>query len=86
MHDMEWLAGRSSNSRHENCAGEKKTFCDDAILALSFGLAPSGGIYMQFERGKLPETPNAPYQAACIKDERWRSADRDLNLGGQARG
>jgi hypothetical protein len=41
------------------------------------GLRPQrltgGGIYMQFERGKPPETPNAPYRAARIKDERWRS-------------
>jgi hypothetical protein len=29
---------------------------------------------MQFEGGKPPETPSAPYQAARIKDERWRSA------------
>jgi hypothetical protein len=39
---------------------------------MSFGLAPHGGIYMQFERGKPPETPNAPFRAARIKDERWR--------------
>jgi hypothetical protein len=49
-------------------------FADYAILALSYGLAPSEGIYMQFERGKPPETPNAPYRAARIKDERGRSA------------
>jgi hypothetical protein len=29
---------------------------------------------MQFERGKAPETTNAPYRAPRIKDERWRSA------------
>jgi hypothetical protein len=51
-----------------------KSFGDYTILALSFGLTPSGGIYMQFERGKPPETPNAPYRAACMKDKRWRSA------------
>jgi hypothetical protein len=27
---------------------------------------------MQFERGIPPGTPNAPYRAARIKDERWR--------------
>jgi hypothetical protein len=51
-----------------------KLFGDNALLALSFGLAPSGGIYMQFERGKPPETPNAPYRTARIKYERCRSA------------
>jgi hypothetical protein len=51
-----------------------KLFSVHAILALSFGRAPSGGIYMQFERGKPPEIPNAPYRAARVKDERWRSA------------
>jgi hypothetical protein len=51
-----------------------KLFGDYGILALSFGLASSGGVYMQFGRGKPPETPNAPYRAALIKDERWRSA------------
>jgi hypothetical protein len=49
-------------------------FGDYAILAERFGIAPHGGIHMQFERGKPSETPNAPYRAACIKDERWRSA------------
>jgi hypothetical protein len=29
---------------------------------------------MQFERGKPPDTPNAPYRAARTKDERWLSA------------
>jgi hypothetical protein len=29
---------------------------------------------MQFKRGKPPETPNAPFRAALIKDERWLSA------------
>jgi hypothetical protein len=33
-----------------------------ATLALSFGLAPSGGCYMQFEKGNPPEIPNAPYR------------------------
>jgi hypothetical protein len=36
---------------------------------------------MQFERGKPPETPNAPYRAACIKDERWRSAGPGFEPG-----
>jgi hypothetical protein len=54
---------------------------DYATLASSFGLAPSGGIYMQFERGKSQETPNAPYRAARIKDERWRSAGPGFELG-----
>jgi hypothetical protein len=36
---------------------------------------------MQFERGKRPETPNAPYRAARIKDERWRSAGQGLEPG-----
>jgi hypothetical protein len=48
---------------------------------MSFGLAPSGGICMHFERGKPPETPNAPYRAARIKDERWRSAGPGFELG-----
>jgi hypothetical protein len=29
---------------------------------------------MQFETGKPPETPNEPYRAAHISDERWCSA------------
>jgi hypothetical protein len=29
---------------------------------------------MKFVRGKPPETPNAPYRAARVKDESWRSA------------
>jgi hypothetical protein len=36
---------------------------------------------MQFERGKPPETPNAPYQAARIKDERRRSAGPGFEPG-----
>jgi hypothetical protein len=36
---------------------------------------------MQFERGKPPETPNAPYLAARIKDERWRSAGQGFEPG-----
>jgi hypothetical protein len=36
---------------------------------------------MQFERGKPPETPNAPYRAARIKDERWRSARAGFEPG-----
>jgi hypothetical protein len=28
---------------------------------------------MQFERGKLPKTPNAPYREPCAKDRRLRS-------------
>jgi hypothetical protein len=36
---------------------------------------------MQFERGKPPETPNAPYRAARIKDERWRSAGPGFEPG-----
>jgi hypothetical protein len=58
-----------------------KLFGDHAILALSFGLAPHGGIHIQFERGKPPETPNAPYRAARIKDERWRSAGPGFEPG-----
>jgi hypothetical protein len=46
-----------------------------------FGLAPSGGIHMQFERGKAPETPNAPYRAARVMNERWRSAGPGFELG-----
>jgi hypothetical protein len=34
---------------------------------------------MRFERGKPPETPNAPYRAVRIKDERWRSAEPGFN-------
>jgi hypothetical protein len=49
----------------------RKLFGDYAILAQSFGLAPHGETHMQFERGKPPETPNAPYLAAHVKDERW---------------
>jgi hypothetical protein len=36
---------------------------------------------MQFERGKPPETPNAPYRAARIKDEKWRSAGPGFEPG-----
>jgi hypothetical protein len=36
---------------------------------------------MQLERGKPPETPNAPYRAARIKDERWRSAGPGFEPG-----
>jgi hypothetical protein len=36
---------------------------------------------MQFERGKPPETPNAPDRAARIKDERWRSAGPGFEPG-----
>jgi hypothetical protein len=36
---------------------------------------------MQFERGKPPETPNAPYRAAGLKDERWRSAGPGFEPG-----
>jgi hypothetical protein len=36
---------------------------------------------MQFERGKPPETPNAPYRAARMKDERWRSAEPGFEPG-----
>jgi hypothetical protein len=47
-----------------------KLFGDYTILALSFGLAPSGGLDMQFERGKPPESSIAPYRAARVQDER----------------
>jgi hypothetical protein len=36
---------------------------------------------MQFERGKPPETPIAPYRAARIKDERWLSAGSGFEPG-----
>jgi hypothetical protein len=36
---------------------------------------------MQFGRGKPPETPNAPYRAARIKDERWRLAGPGFEPG-----
>jgi hypothetical protein len=36
---------------------------------------------MPFERGEPPETPNAPYEAARIKDERWRSAGPGFERG-----
>jgi hypothetical protein len=36
---------------------------------------------MQFERGKPPETPNAPYRAARIQDERWRAAGPGFEPG-----
>jgi hypothetical protein len=36
---------------------------------------------MQFERGKPPETPNAPYRAARMKDERWSSAGPGFEPG-----
>jgi hypothetical protein len=65
---------------------ENELFVDYAILALSFGLAPKGAIYLQFERGKPPQTPNAPYRVARIKDERCARRDRELNPGGHARG
>jgi hypothetical protein len=41
---------------------------------------------MQFEKRRPPETPNAPYRAARVKDESGARRDRDLNPGGQARG
>jgi hypothetical protein len=63
------------------CFKINKLFEDYAILAYSFHLAPHGGIHMQFERGKSPETPNAPYRAARIKDERWRSAGPGFEPG-----
>jgi hypothetical protein len=34
-----------------------KFFDDYAILALSVGLAPSGGIYMQFVKGETTRNP-----------------------------
>jgi hypothetical protein len=40
---------------------------------------------MQYERGKPPETPNAPYRAARIKDERWRSAGPGFEPGRKVR-
>jgi hypothetical protein len=58
-----------------------KAFGDYAILALSFSLAPSGGIYMEFERGKPSETPNTPYREVLIKDERRRSAGPGFEPG-----
>jgi hypothetical protein len=64
---MLWLQGMREKNKN-------KIFGDYAILALSFGLALSGENYMQFERGKPPETPNSPYRAVRIKVERWRSA------------
>jgi hypothetical protein len=39
---------------------------------------------MQFEWGKPPETPNAPYRAARIKEQRWRSAGPGLEPEGPA--
>jgi hypothetical protein len=36
---------------------------------------------MKLERGKPPETPNADYRAARIKDERWRSAGPGFEPG-----
>jgi hypothetical protein len=36
---------------------------------------------MQFERGKPPETPNAPYRATRIKNDRWCSAGPGLEPG-----
>jgi hypothetical protein len=36
---------------------------------------------MQFERGKPPETPNAPYRAARIKDDRRRLAGAGFEPG-----
>jgi hypothetical protein len=38
-------------------------------------------MYMQLEKGKPPETPNAPYRAARIKEERWRSAGPGFEPG-----
>jgi hypothetical protein len=42
-------------------------FSDYAILALSFGLAPHGGIHMQFVKGKPPETQCATCPGARAK-------------------
>jgi hypothetical protein len=36
---------------------------------------------MQFERGKPPENPNAPYRAARVNDERLRSAGPGFEPG-----
>jgi hypothetical protein len=44
-----------------------KLFSDYAILAVSFGLAPSGGIHMQFVKGKPPETQYATCPGARAK-------------------
>jgi hypothetical protein len=38
---------------------DNELFGDYAILTLSFGLAPSGGIHMQLVQGDPPETQNA---------------------------
>jgi hypothetical protein len=40
---------------------------------------------MQFERGKPPETPNVPYRAARVKDERSRSGGPGFEPGRIAR-
>jgi hypothetical protein len=77
-----WIPVRSMCMSSDAHSGlENKLFGDYAILAESVGLAPHGGIRMQFERGKPPETPNAPYRAACSKDERWRSAGPGFEPG-----
>jgi hypothetical protein len=70
-------------SGSKGCPKRNKLFGDYAILALSFGLAPSGRIYMHMhsERGKPPVTPSAPYQAARIKDKRRRSAGPGFEPG-----
>jgi hypothetical protein len=65
---------------------KNKSFGDYAILALSVDLAPSGGIYMQLERGKPPEISNAPYRVARIKARGGSRRDQVLNPGGHARG
>jgi hypothetical protein len=36
---------------------------------------------MRFDRGKPAETPNAPYRAARMKDERWRSVEPGFEPG-----
>jgi hypothetical protein len=47
--------------------GKMKSFGDYAILTLIFGLAPSGGIHMQFIKGKPPETQYATCPGARAK-------------------
>jgi hypothetical protein len=52
---------------NEKRATKKELLGDYAILAWSFGLAPSGGIHMQFLKRKPPETQYATCPGARAK-------------------
>jgi hypothetical protein len=62
---------------------ETNVMGDHAVPGMGFGLS---SCYVEEltcnSKGKPPDTPNAPYRAACGKDEKWRSAlRREVALG-----